>query len=392
MSTLNDLKIAWLVPTAWFYWQPSLSELTQLFPNTRVFTGLFPGFAKGLEESFEIEVVGERKVVPVNQSETSYGNNFTYLSPRIIGRLLRFRPQVIFSSSFGVWTILALLFKLMGGWQVVIAYEGSSPGVDYRNSKTRLFLRRLMVALADACISNSEAGKDYLIKALHAQEDCVFQQPYEVPDKRTLAAVNESLVKVSPTSELTFDTINRPTFLFVGSIINRKGVQDLLTACQILKDSGLDDYSVLIVGDGEQRLELEQFTQEHNLQSVLTWVGRVDYSDMGTYFLRSDVFVLPTLEDTWGMVVLEAMLMGKTVLCSTGAGASELIINGKNGYRFAPQNPQMLADAMRACIENPETLPTMGQYSLGLMERYSPKAAAQFMSDIVAFVTRRTSW
>ncbi|MGB7416568.1 MAG: glycosyltransferase family 4 protein, partial [Thermosynechococcaceae cyanobacterium] len=389
MNSLIDLKIAWLVPTAWFYWQPSLSELTRLFPNTRVFTGLFPGFAKGLERSLDIEIVGERKVVPVTQSGTSYGNNFTYLSPAIVNRLFRFKPQIVFSSSFGVWTILALLFKWIGHWKVVIAYEGSSPGVDYRNSMIRLALRRLMVNLADAYISNSEAGKDYLIKVLHAPENSVFQQPYEVPDQRTLAAVNESLVKVSPSSELTFEILKRPTFLFVGSVIARKGVQDLLEACKLLKASGVDDYSVLIVGDGEQRPALEQFTKTHDLQSVVTWVGQVDYSDMGTYFLQSDVFVLPTLEDTWGMVVLEAMLMGKPILCSTGAGASELVIEGKNGYRFASQDPKTLAETMGICIKNPEVLPEMGQYSRSLMERYSPQAAARFMSDIAAFVTRR---
>lgn len=389
MNSLTDLKIAWLVPTAWFYWQPSLSELTRLFPNTRVFTGLFPGFAKGLEQALDIETVGKRKVFPVTRSRTSYGDNFTYLSPAIVYRLFEFKPQVVFSNSFGVWTKLALLFKLIGGWKVVIAYEGSSPGVDYRNSSIRLALRRLMVNLADAYISNSEAGKDYLIKVLHAPENCVFQQPYEVPDQRTLAAVNDSLVKVSPNSDLTFKTLKRPVFLFVGSVIARKGVQDLLEACKLLKASGVDDYSVLIVGDGEQRPALEQFTETHDLQSVVTWVGRVDYSEMGTYFLQSDVFVLPTLEDTWGMVVLEAMLMGKPILCSTRAGASELVIEGKNGYRFVPQNPRNLADAMDKCIKNPAELSEMGQHSLGLMEQYSPQAAARFMSDIAAFVTRR---
>jgi len=85
---MNQLRIAWLLPVAWFYWQPSLGEFAQLFPQTTVFTGLFPGFAKGLEGSLKVEVVGQFRVIELTQDESSYGDNFTYLSPRIIGHLL----------------------------------------------------------------------------------------------------------------------------------------------------------------------------------------------------------------------------------------------------------------------------------------------------------------
>ena len=141
---MDELRIAWLLPVAWFYWQPAISELTKIFPNTTVFTGLFPGFAKGLEETLKVEVVGEFKVIEIAKDENSYGDNFTYLSPKIIGHLLKLRPQVIFSSSFGIWTIIALLLKPLFWWRVIIAYEGCSPGVDYRNSSARLFVRRLL--------------------------------------------------------------------------------------------------------------------------------------------------------------------------------------------------------------------------------------------------------
>lgn len=385
MST-HDLKIAWLLPTAWFYWQPSLSELTKLYPNTKVFAGLFPGFAKGFENALDVEVVGKRKVVAVTKSSTSYGDNFTYLSPKIVLRLLQYRPRVVFSSSFGIWTILALLFKLIGGWKVVIAYEGSSPGVDYRNSPLRLWLRRMMVWAADACITNSNAGQKYLIENLASPQELTFVQPYEVPDTRSLAATNESLELVSQESQLKFSELKRPVFLFVGSIVPRKGVRCLLEACQLLKKAGFRSFSVLLVGDGPQQTELRDFTQQHQLEDCVTWVGRVNYDDIGTYFHHADVFVLPTLEDTWGMVVLEAMLMGKVVLCSTGAGTAELIVNGENGYRFSPNQPQELAAAMQRLIEDPSQLPAMAQRSKDIMTAYSPEKAGLFLSQVAASV------
>ena len=385
---MDDLRIAWLLPTAWFYWQPSLSELTKLFPKTKIFTGLFPGFAQGFENALDIEVVGERKVVAVTQSKISYGDNFTYLSPEIIPRLLNYKPDIVFSSSFGIWSILALVFKLIGGWKVVIAYEGSSPGVDYRNSKLRLALRRIMVRLSDACITNSYAGHDYLVNSLKASKGRVFVQPYEVPDVRSLTAINENLELVSQDNNLKFSDLQHPVFLFVGSIVPRKGVQCLLEACRILKESRLKPFTILVVGDGDQQSELQGLSQNYQLEDYVLWAGRVEYDNISTYFHRADVFILPTLEDTWGMVVLEAMLLGKPILCSKGAGASELVLDGKNGYCFEPNNPDELATVMQKIIDNPDSIHLMGQRSKDIMSQYSPQAAAEFMTKIIALITR----
>lgn len=387
MSNSAFIKIAWLLPTAWFYWQPSLCELTKLFSDTKVFAGLFPGFAKGFKDALDVEIVGQRKVVTVTQSATSYGDNFTYLSPKIVPRLLQFGPQVIFSSSFGIWTLLAILFKPLGGWKVVIAYEGCSPGVDYRNSPVRLSLRRAMVWAADACISNSQAGRQYLVDVLGAPPELAFVQPYEVPDERSLGAVNTELKQVSPNHNLTFTDLAHPTFLFVGGVVPRKGVKCLLEACKQLKATGHSKFNVLVVGDGSQFAELQAFTRQHQLDDCVIWVGRVNYDDIGTYFHHADVFVLPTLEDTWGMVVLEAMLMGKAILCSTGAGASELVQEGKNGYCFAPEQPQELAAAMELLLTNPDQIAAMGQRSQAIMQQYTPQAAAEAMAKVIDCIT-----
>jgi glycosyltransferase involved in cell wall biosynthesis len=376
---MNELRIAWLLPVAWFYWQPALSEYARIFPNTTVFTGLFPGFAKGIEGTLAVEVVGKFRVVEINRDEGSYGDNFTYLSPSIIGHLWRLKPQVIFASSFGVWTILALLLKPLFWWRVIIAYEGSSPGVDYRNSALRLFVRRLMVWLADACITNSQAGSVYLREILQAKSDRVFVQPYEIPDERTLP--DSTPVETSPQPELS-----RPVFLFVGHVIPRKGLPLLLQACTILKTRGYEHYTIQVIGDGTQQAELAAFCQEQHLSNRVQWVGRVAFDRIGTYFQAADVFVFPTLEDTWGVVTLEAMLLGKPILCSTGAGTAELVRSGENGYVFAPDDPTKLADLMQQFLDNPDLIPAMGDRSKQIMAEYTPVAAARCLAEVTKLV------
>ncbi len=376
---MSDLRIAWLLPVAWFYWQPALSEFARLFPDTTVYTGLFPGFAKGLEGTLRVEVIGQFRVIEINRNDDSYGDNFTYLSPKIVGHLLQLRPHVIFASSFGIWTILALLLKPLMRWKLVIAYEGSSPGVDYRNSALRLFIRRLMVRLADACITNSRAGERYLIECLNARKDRVFVQPYEIPDERTLPGGSGGI-------EATFPGLPRPIFLFVGHVIPRKGLPLLLDACTLLKARGYENYTLLVVGDGTQREELQQFCQQQGLGDRVQWAGRIAYDEIGNYFRSADVFVFPTLEDTWGVVTLEAMLLGKPILCSKGAGTSELIMEGKNGYVFAPDDAETLADLMQKFLDYPNVIPQMGEQSQQIMAQYTPVAAAKCLAHVTELV------
>jgi glycosyltransferase involved in cell wall biosynthesis len=380
MQNHQDIKIAWLLPVAWFYWQPAISELTKIFPHTTIFTGLFPGFATGLEDTLKVEVIGEFKVIEIDRDDNGYGDNFTYLSPKIVGDLLRLKPHVIFASSFGVWTILALLLMPLFRWRVIIAYEGSSPGVDYRHSAARLFVRRLMVKMAAACITNSCAGGEYLIDILQADKARTFVQPYEIPDEHTLPGIE------SGTEPIAGALQHRPVFLFVGQLIPRKGLPLLLRACVTLHTRGYENYTIQVVGSGTQQAELETFCQEYALSDRVQWVGRVPFDRIGTYFDRADVFVLPTMEDTWGVVTLEAMLLGKPILCSTGAGTAELVVPGENGYVFAPDDAEKLADLMQKFLDEPALIPAMGARSQQIMEQYTPVAAAQCMADITKLV------
>ncbi|HEY9659537.1 MAG TPA: glycosyltransferase family 4 protein, partial [Allocoleopsis sp.] len=205
---MSSPRIAWLLTSAFYYWHPMLSYLTRLFPYTTAFAAKWQGYAPTFENSFKVDVVGNRKIISLTKSETGYGNNFTWMSLAIVDRLLKFQPQVVFSNSFGMWTALALLFKPIGKWRVVIAYEGSSPSVDYCNSPWRLRLRRAMVRAADACITNSGAGKTYLIQKIGARSDQVFVQPYEVP-------CADALFDSDPFNSGNPLNLQHPTFLFV---------------------------------------------------------------------------------------------------------------------------------------------------------------------------------
>ncbi|WNZ27682.1 glycosyltransferase family 4 protein [Leptolyngbya sp. NK1-12] len=372
----TGLRIAWLFPSLAFanYWHPVLSEYTKLYPQTIVYTGEWHGFAAGFENTFQLVTVGQMQFIAAHRSKVGYSQGFIKASPAIVPHLLQFRPNVIFTTGFCIWTILAVLFKPIGRWRIVLLYEGSAPGVDYCHSPFRLFLRRILGWSADACITNSLAGQEYLTKVLNISKAKVRAQPYQVPNAQAL------LTQVSD-PDLSLSS-RRPIFLFTGQLIPRKGLRQLLEACQILQHWRYQNYTLLIAGDGPEREELQAFSRAAQLESCVQWLGWISYGQLGAYFRMADVFILPTLEDTWGMVILEAMAFGKPILCSQWAGASELVIEGENGYRFDAHDPQTIAAAMRRLIDCPELIPRMGQRSQELIATYTPEASALFLAKV----------
>lgn len=378
----RDLRIAWLIPSVELgaYWQPVLEEFTKTFKNTIFYTGLvWPGFDPKVPGADAIQIVGEMKSLEITKTE-GYSRRLMLVSPEIVPKLLKFKPHVILAQAYSLWTLLALLLKPWGKWHFIIIYDGSSPNSDFQDSKLRSLFRRVMSKYADAFIANSDGAKDYLIQGVGAKPETVFKKTYLVPDAQTL---QQSLEKTEPVANLP---IQRPVFLYVGRITPRKGIKPLLEACSILQTQGYQDYTLLIVGTGEQRPELETYIQEKGLESRVTWVGWVEYGRLGAYFQQADVFVFPTLEDIWGMVPLEAMVFGKPVLCSKWAGAAELIVEGENGYIFDPYNSSELAEIMRRFLDHPELIPTMGNKAEQLIAQTNPKTAAHSFVEVISSV------
>lgn len=374
---VEDLRVAWLVPTVkrGKYWQPILKEFVQFCQKTAFFTcEPWSDFDAKAPGASIVKLVGGMKFITLQQ-KAGYSRGFIYAPPSVIKYLLKFKPDVIFISGFSIWTVLALAFKPVGKWKVVIMYDGSSPNIDVQDSKIRSLVRKLIANSTDAFVANSIGAEVYLAKGLSIESRKIFTKPYLVPDSQTLSQSSEKtgLDPLKP---------QHPIFLCVGVIENRKGIRELLEACALLKSQGHHNYSVVLVGDGWQRQELENLTKQYDLQEQVTWVGWVEYSHLGRYFALADVFIFPTLEDIWGMVVLEAMVFGKPILCSKWAGATEMVIDGKNGFIFDPHSAQETAAMMSRFIENQSIISEMGHESKQLIAKHTPAAAAKFFSEV----------
>lgn len=364
-NQFHNLKVAWLMPSAHAgaHWQPIWSDFLKAYKNTIFFTTrVWKEFDPQEPYGKATCRIGELKSVLIKQKGAGYHHGYLKLPLHIIFPLAKYRPDVIVANAFSLWTIVAVTFKYLFGWKIIVLYEGSTPSSDFKDSRLRTLVRRYVAALADAFIANNKSAQQYLNEFLEIEPSKIVTGPYLLPEiKAMTSGEGPALLDISKMS--------RPIFLFVGQIIKRKGIYELLEACCHLSQYTDQDYTLLIIGEGEEENALRDEIHRKSISKQVILAGRVDYEQLGPYFKESDVFVFPTFEDTWGMSCLEAMAYGMPVLCSRHAGCSELVEDGFNGYIIDPYEPTHMVERMHALTDTNRAR-EMGKCSAKIIASY----------------------
>ncbi len=135
-----------------------------------------------------------------------------------------------------------------------------------------------------------------------------------------------------------------PTFLFCGQMIARKGIDRLLNAFNVLASEHPSVRLLLVGREAELPSLLEKLPL--TVRDRVEYAGFQNPENLPGYFARTDVFVLPSRYDGWGVVVNQAIGAGLPILCSDEVGAGyDLVVHGVNGERFTDEHS--LLDAMR---------------------------------------------
>lgn len=127
--------------------------------------------------------------------------------------------------------------------------------------------------------------------------------------------------------------LNRPLrLLWVGGIWPRKGLKLIIDA---LKDSDFSEYTLHIIGDGQDKKACEKLVKNYGLQDKIYFLGSLPYDKVNEQYDKADVFIFTSLRDTSGNVVLEAMSHGLPVITINHHGAGE-IVTDETGIRINP--------------------------------------------------------
>lgn len=184
--------------------------------------------------------------------------------------------------------------------------------------------------------------------------------------------------QVSSQAEVHRQRLGLPSryFLFVGRLVPEKGVFDLIQAYGALAPELRTGMSLVLVGDGAARLELERRAAAISPGSV-QFAGFAQREQLAAYYALAEAFVFPTHSDPWGLVVNEAMACGLPVITSNAAGcAADLVEDRWNGRVVPTGDIGQLGSAMDELACHPELRSLMGQRSRERIQSYSPEACA----------------
>jgi len=157
--------------------------------------------------------------------------------------------------------------------------------------------------------------------------------------------------------------------LFVGRFNAFKNVEKLIEAVGRLKEMGIENFELQLVGEGERRASVERQVVEKGLTKQVRFVGWVNREEIVEQYRQADLFVTATTWEGMPNTVLEGMACGLPVVATRASGLEELVHDGVNGYLVNINDSSALADRIATLINNP--------YERQRMSRESRKIAEQ---------------
>jgi len=307
-------------------------------------------------KSFDIRV-GKEDYIP-----------FT-ISTNFLKALMDFNPDVVIVPGWAdLPSYVSAIYCKLFGKKFILRSEST---LNEKNWRRTLFmpLTKFMLHSADAYVAAGTRARDYLIQ-LGAKRGEVFVG-YSTIDVNRFSRDS----KLSGKEKTRFRRDlgvppNNKIVMFNGQLIIRKGVYDLLKAfkrCLFL----FPDTTLLLVGYGMEKSGIEKYVKDNKLTSKVVLPGFVDNRLLPKYYGISDIFVLPSREETWGMVINEAMASGLPVIAGNKVGAgADLVKSGVNGYIFPSGNINKMVIAIEKLLKDKTKRISFGRESRRIINSF----------------------
>jgi glycosyltransferase involved in cell wall biosynthesis len=296
----------------------------------------------------------------------------------LIKRILKEKPDIIISDGFFQWTYAALWLRATRHTPHVMCYERTAH-TERNAQQYRTMYRKLATRWIDAICCNGRLCGEY-VQGLGFPAGRITYG-HMVADVNTLREGSKRITTQQIQQKRSELDIQGVVFLYVGQIIPRKGVMQLLEAWKMLPaEIGKSKCSLLLVGGGSQESECRDYCKKNKLDNV-RFTGEIDYDVLPLYYRCGDVFIMPTLEDNWALVVPEAMACGLPVICSKYNGCWPELVRPENGWVFDPLDVSDTANALQICLTKHRSLQTMGEASANIVNQHTAAHAAQAITE-----------
>lgn len=325
---------------------------------------------------------------------------FLFISPKsllsllmLTGRMheivLKFKPNIVHSNHLSLRSLAAIILGRKFGLPVIVTAHGYDTDIPFNIFE--YYLRKHVVGYADKVIVLTEA-KRILVTKLYGSDDKYIVIPNFVSCKDILDiddATKLERYKSQAKQELGIPS-KKLVLLYIGRIIKRKGIFDIIHAIDMIKRRNLELYrqlEIIFAGKGSDANELVKLIAELDIRNA-NYLGTVSGDEKRRLLKATDVLLLPTYwPETFPTVILEAYKYGIPVITYPFPGATELILNNETGIIVSIRNAFNLAYAIIEIVSDAHRLRRMGLNALTLVKGFCdetiiPEITKLFLSTI----------
>ena len=261
------------------------------------------------------------------------------------------RPQIIHAHWLMPQGAFALLYKKISRQKFKIIC--TSHGIDVFSLRGRFFTcaKKWLIKNLDGLSAVSQALKNELIRNYKADKVKVIHN-----------AVNTQKFNAG----LNYKIKNGPRLIFVGRLVEKKGVEYIIKAMpKIIKS--FPACRLKIAGDGPEKEKLQKLNRALNSKNNIKFLGSVPHDNIPAYLSASDIFIGPSIvaknQDTegFGMVFIEAMACGLPIVATAVGGISDIIKDNKNGFIVKEKNEGAIASAIIKLLHDESLRERLGQ-------------------------------
>jgi glycosyltransferase involved in cell wall biosynthesis len=173
-----------------------------------------------------------------------------------------------------------------------------------------------------------------------------------------------------------------PVIGTMGRFVAKKGFIHFIEALAVLHSRGIA-FKALLGGDGEESDAIDERIRRYELEAHIERVGWVQ--NKSAFFAGLDIFVLPSLHEPFGIVLIEAMSHAVPTISTDSEGPSEIMHDGVDGILTPRADPEKLADALAELIANPERAAALGEAGAAMVAKeYSMEAMAKRLQSALS--------
>lgn len=341
--------------------------------------GFDPGFGRAFKWDINLLEGYEYTFVPNWSIRPSPSTTFGLINPSLATTLARFKPDAVLAFGYGQLTLAAL--ALLSPWPMIIRGDSHFLNGAPVRPTIRGYLRRRILTRACAHLSVGAANTAWLL-AHGVDPSRIFHAPHAIDIerfRRDAALTPEKRETLRRRAGLDPNDI---CFGFSGKLEPRKCPMLLIDA---FEDANLDHASLLLVGSGELEPDVDARCARNARIRRLPFVNQ---RAMPETLSMMDVLVLPSREETWGLVINEAQALGIPVIVSDRVGCHpDLVVDGETGWVFASSDRGALQSRIELAA-NTAVLARMQPNIRSLSDRFGFGEASAGLRQALDFVRR----